>query len=134
MQRINIEWLNKLCKIHDGLSRSVSVDSNIHRCEQQIFIDRYFKFLQNKCFKLKIKDEIYYVMFVQHLHNIDNQFSGYSYGIRKCLSYDPHEIIISFFDEKLKNKDIKLHWNDILKIEYENILIKKYFKKIKQFI
>jgi hypothetical protein len=133
METLNIGWLKKVEKVHDRFDRHVPTNSIQKICTQSIFINRYFKFLDGKTFKLKIEDCIYYALFLKQ-KTIGTDYYYNSYGVEKHLGYNNYEFSISFFDEKLKRRDFKLHWNDIISIEYEEIPTKKYYEIVKLFI
>lgn len=134
MKNLDIEWLQRIRKSHDKLDRTILPNSKIRRCTQEILISRYFKFLKNKCFKLYIKKEVYYMMFLKSIHTVNNGYVYSSYGINKYLSYSPYEFEITFIDEKVKNQGIIVSWNDLLEIKYEKISKKKYYRMVKKFI
>jgi hypothetical protein len=134
METINIEWLHKIQKVHDKFERSIPISSPNKECTQSIFINRCFKFLYNKAYKLKIKDDVYYALFIKlngKISGTDYYFNNY--GVRKVLGYNNSEVIISFLNEKFTYQEIKLHWNDIIKIEFEEIPLQKYYEIVNLF-
>lgn len=137
MEKINIEWLNRIDEVFQKQSRHVDSYRKDRRCSKSVMIDRYFKFLDGKFYILCINGEVYYAMFNKIKHTItsnNEKHSYYSYGVSFALGYNNHEFIISFIDEKLKSRDFKLHWNDIIKIEYEEISMDKYMEITRLFI
>jgi hypothetical protein len=135
MKTLDIEWLKKIQKAHDRFARGIPIGSKHNECTQAIFIKRYFKFLENRTFKLKIKDSIYYVLFTKSkLSTVGTDYFSYSYGVQKYLGYNSSEFLISFFDEKLNRQEFKLHWNDIIRIEYEEIANEEYYNIVKLFV
>lgn len=135
METIDIEWLKRIERVHDKFSRSIPLNSKQKECTQSIFINRYFKFLSNRCFKIKINDNIYYALFTKSTKRTKGtDYYSYNYGVSKYLGYSPNEIELYFFDERIKLQDFKLHWNEIIRIEYEEITLEKYYEIIKLFI
>lgn len=152
MKNIDYDWLKRIDAIHDKLDRHVPLKSNTRRCTKEILIDRYFSFLNGKTFKLRIpitsgkyaspKDmeyETFYVLFNKTKHTIisSGEHNGevyYSYGVQKHNGWNDQEFTISFMDEKLRHQSFKLHWNGLLKIKYEEIPNKEYWKVVKLFI
>jgi len=153
MKTINVEWLKRIDNVHDKLKRSVPIGSKTSRCTKEILIDRYFKFLNGRAFKLKIpitstkylsnendvEYETFYAWFNKVTHTVvsskdHNGEVHYDYGVQKYNGWNDHEFTISFRDEKLKRREFQLHWNDILRIEYEEIPVKKYFEISELFI
>lgn len=138
MELIDRNWLQKVCEAHNKYERSIPLNSKAMRCTQSIFIDRYFKWLEHKCFKLEILGEIHYALFLGHTFTT-TQFSGNkkevskNYGVTKYLGYNSSEFEISFVNEKGNPETIKLHYNDILDIKYEEITVKQYSDILKLF-
>jgi len=146
MEKIDNNWLLKIDAVHEKLENSIKLDSKVSRCTKNILIDRYFKFLNGKFFKLSIPNRIYnhrgqdeityevfYAWFSKSTHTIthskDHEGEKYnSYGVQKHNGWNDHEFDITFRDEKLKRQDFKFHWNDILKISYEEITMEKYWE------
>jgi len=135
MKEIDIEWLNRIKKVHDKFERSISLDSKVKDCTQSIFIGRYFKILQNKCFKIKINSIVYYAMFCRSkVKTVGSDYYTYNYGVRKYLGHRNSEIVLHFLDERFNRQDIKLHWNEIIDIQYEEISMERYSEIVKLFI
>lgn len=152
MKNLNYDWLKRICDIHDKLDRGVPLDSPTNRCTKEILIDRYFKFLEGRAFKLRIpvndptycleediEYEIFYALFSKTKHTTLFPKEGkdpyhYSYGVEKYNGWNDHEFTISFRDEKLKHQSFKLHWNGIIRIRYEEIPVEKYGDIVKLFI
>jgi len=135
MEKINIEWLKRIKNRHDTFERSTPIGSKQNECTQAIFIHRCFKFLNNKAFKLKIDGTIYYAFFTKSRWRTSGTEHYYNeYGVRKYLGYDSSEFLIGFYDEKFSRQEFKLHWNDIIRIEYEEIPIEKYYNIVNLFI
>ena len=144
MKEIDYNWLKRIYDVHDKLERSIPIGSPTHRCTKEVLLDRYFKFLDKKTFKIEIHEEngcveIYYAMFNKQKHTIRSEgpHDGegyYSYGVRKYSGWNDSEFAITFLDEKLKRRHFKLHWNDILKIKYEEIPTDKYWEVVRLFI
>jgi hypothetical protein len=130
MQTIDPKWINKLIKVHDKFSRSIPLNSKSTRCTQSIFIDRYFKWLGNRSFKLNINGVIHYATFLE-MKNTDGTVK--SYGCRKGLTYGHYDFILRFLNERSELKDLKLHINDIYDIQYEEISNEKFFEILKLF-
>jgi hypothetical protein len=131
MKTIDKKWLKKIQDHIDTLNRSVKNTEN--RCEKSIFVDRYFSFLLNRAFKLKIKDEVFYAFFTKGKVTTDNKHVSYNYGISYYLGYGSSEYEISFFDEKANVKKFVLHYNDILRIKFEEISLEEYYKIVNLF-
>ena len=153
MQELDYDWLKRLHDTHDKLSRSVPIGSKTSRCTKEILIDRYFKFLNGRAFKLKIPKndgkyttedettyEIYYALFTKTTHTTISDNSNrngevhYSYGVEKHNGWNDSEFTISFMDEKMTRQSFKLHWNGILRIKYEEISIEEYLAVVKLFV
>lgn len=149
MKKIDYDWLKRVCDVHDKMDRGVSLDSPATRCTKEILLDRYFKFLDNRAFKIRIpitdgkyateeemEYEIFYAWFHKSKHTTTHKNGEvyYSYGVRKHLSWNDHEFTISFRDEKLKYRSFTKHWNDILRITFEEIPIEEYWKVAELFI
>jgi len=134
MKTLDIEWLKRVKNRHDRLERSIPVGSKNNECTQAIFIHRYFKFLNNKAFKLKIDGTIYYAFFTKSVWRTSGTNYYYNdYGVKKYLGYNSSEFLITFFDEKLKRQEFKLHWNEITKIEFKEITPEEYYNIVKLF-
>lgn len=135
METIDIEWLKRIEKVHDKFSRSIPLNSTQKECTQAIFINRYFKFLLNRCFKIKINDNIYYALFSKSIMRTKGtDYYSYNYGVKKHLGYSRSEFELNFFDERVQSKHLILHWNEINRIEYEEITMEKYSEIVKLFI
>jgi hypothetical protein len=137
MKEIDIKWLQRIDKTLDKKERGIASDSKEpRRNEKEIFIDRYFKFLQNKAFKLLIKEKIYYALFSKSRTTTvgDDDYYHYSYGVNFYNGYSTSEYLITFIDEKGTIQSFKLHWNDIIRIKYEEISIKEYTRIVKIFV
>ena len=152
MKEIDIKWMQRIDAVHDKLKRSIPLDSKTSRCTKEILIDRYFSFLQNQAFKLQIPinlgkykfpDEVeyetFYAWFNKTKHTVvaSKKHEGevhYSYGVQKYNGWNDHEFTISFRDEKLKSQEFKLHWNEIMRIQYERIPLQKYWEVVGLFI
>jgi len=146
MKKIDVDWLKRIIDVHDRLERGVPLSSKTSRCTKGILIDRYFKFLDNRAFKLRIpvtpgkyttEDKMEYEIFYGWFHKITHTITSCndhdgevynSYGVQKHMGYNNHEFTISFRNEKLIPKEFKLHWNDILRITYEEITLEEYWK------
>lgn len=135
MKKINIDWLKKIQSKIDKLDRNSS-NTKDSRCQKEVFIHRYFRFLKNKYFKIQIKNEIHYAFFNSNKVTVNNgEHIYFTNGIDFFLGYSKHEYNISFLDERLKWKNFsKIHWNDIIKIKYEEITNKKYLDIVTNFI
>ena len=135
METIDIDWLKRIERVHDKFSRSIPLNSKQKECTQSIFINRYFKFLSNRCFKIKINDNIYYALFSKSIMRTKGtDYYSYNYGVRKYLGYSQSKFELNFFDERVQSKNLKLHWNEIIRIEYEEITLEKYYEIVKLFI
>lgn len=135
MKTMDIEWLKRIERVHDKFSRSIPSNSKQKECTQAIFINRYFKFLSNRCFKIKINDNIYYALFCKStMRTKGTDYYSNNYGVKKYLGYSQSEFELQFYDERLQWKNVKLHWNEIICIEYEEITLEKYYEIIKLFI
>lgn len=135
MKTMDIEWLKRIEKVHDKFSRSIPLSSKQGECTQAVFINRYFKFLSNRCFKIKINDIIYYALFTKSImRTIGTDYYSYRYGVNKYLGYSPSEFELNFFDERFQSKNLILHWNDIIRIEYEEITLEKYYEIVNLFM
>lgn len=152
MKKIDYDWLKRIDTIHDKLDRHVPLKSKTRRCTKEVLIDRYFKFLENTAYKIRIPKESYkygklskptyetfYALFYKSKHTIIscNEHDGevyYSYGVQKYNGWNDQEFTISFRDEKCNYQEFKLHWNDILKISYEKIPLQKYWEIVGLFI
>jgi len=148
MKKIDIDWIRRIDAIHDKLDRHTPNGSKSSRCTKEILIDRYFKFLNGKAFKLRlpvsdtkyINDddyETFYALFSKTKHtrvSSSNDEVCYSYGVRKHLGHNDSEFDISFIDEKINQRTFKLHLNGIFRIKYEEITVEKYWEIAKLFI
>ncbi len=153
MKEIDIEWMRKIDAVHGKLSRSVPIDSKTSRCTKEILIDRYFKFLDNRAFKLtlpsegmnyrteeEITYEVFYAWFNKTKHTTcseDKNRDGevhYSYGVEKYNGWNDHEFTLTFRDEKLKHRSFKFHWNEIMRIRYERIPLERYWEIVGLFV
>ena len=81
MEKIDLNKLKKFQRIVDSLDRSVSKISKRSRCEKQIFVNRYFNFITNKCYKIKIKGVVYYAIFHRSKIKDSTGDSYYTNGI-----------------------------------------------------
>ena len=135
METMDIEWLKRIERVHDKFSRSIPSNSKQKECTQSIFINRYFKFLSNRCFKIKINDNTYYALFSKStMRTKGSDYYSNNYGVMKYLGYNPSVFQLHFYDERVESKILKLHWNEIIRIEYEEITMGKYAEIVKLFI
>lgn len=136
MKTIDIKWLRKIESVYSKQGRTIDPYRKDNRCGMSVLIDRYFRFLDNKYFVLKINEEIFYAMFFKHTHTIitiDDNPKFFNYGVAFAMGYNDYEFNISFYDEKLKYREFTLKWNDIVKIEYKEISQKTYLKMVQHF-
>jgi hypothetical protein len=153
MKELDYDWLKRIHDAQDRWDRSIPINSPQTRCAKEILIDRYFKFLDGRAFKLKIPQndgkytteegttyEIHYALFTKVKHTIlstdggRNEKAHYSYGVEKHLGWNDSEFDISFIDEKGQKREYKLHWNDILRIKYEEITLDEYWGVVELFL
>jgi hypothetical protein len=131
MKKIDINWLKKFQSIVDKQNRSSVTYRQCSRCDKEVFVIRVFnKLIKNKTYKLKIKDKIYYGMFILASIKVNSKFAYKTCGVNFHLGYNNHEYSISFLDAN-NSKFIKLskiHWNDIIKIQYEEIPVSKFYE------
>lgn len=132
--------VKRIITVHDKFKSSIPIEkTGDTRCTQSIFIDRYFRFLKNRTFKIKLKGEIYYAMFCQQSFKVNswstnNSFMYFNYGVKKHLGYNGHEFNISFINEKGVFTILeKIHYNDFLELEYEEITRDEFYKIVKLF-
>ena len=119
---------------HDKFSRSIKLDSKDERCTQSIFIDRYFSFLMNRAFKLKIDNKIHYALFLKSKSIVNFKFEYLSYGVRKHLGYNDSEFSLLFINERGKSVYMEgIHYNEFLQLEYEEITLVEYAKIVNLF-
>jgi hypothetical protein len=131
MKQINIPWLNKFQSIVDKQNRSSVNYRQCSRCDKEVFTIRVFnKLIKNKAYKLKIKDKIYYGMFVEYSIKVNGNFAYNTCGVNFHLGYSNHEYSISFLGANNTTfiKLSKLHWNDIIEIQYEEIPVIKFYE------
>lgn len=139
MNTLDINWLYKVQNIIDRLDRTTKTNSTESRCQKEIFICRYFKFLKNRYFKIKIKDRVYFVVFSKSTWRVtsclrDDLFNYNSYGIKFHLGYKSNEYDISFRDEHFEHIELQVYWNDLLQIKYKEITQEEYFNVVKMFL
>ena len=108
--------------------------SLLEQDEKKKYIRRCTKFLQNKTYKLRIKDEVYYAMFVKENVLIDGSLVNTLYGLQQTSILKPQQYKLRFLDEKGMLKVFKLDRNDFFDIEYEEITNEEYYKMVKNFI
>jgi len=138
MKTIDINWLRKILTTIEKLQRTTNSKSKDCRCEKEIFICRYFKFLENKYFKIKIKNRVYFAVFPKSTTTVSSclkdDYKYNSYGIKFHLGYTDFEYQVSFRDEQLNVIQLILHWNDIIEIKYKEITAEEYFNVVKMFL
>jgi hypothetical protein len=136
METINYEWLKKIDGVLEKQERHCASYRKDSRNNKGVLIDRYFKFLNGKFFAIQIKDEIFYAMFNRASVTIDGDETTkyYSYGVQFHNGYSSSEFDISFRDEKLKYRSFKLHWNDIIRIKFEEISMEQYWNIVRLFM
>ena len=129
METINITWLKKFQSIVDKQNRSSVNYRQCSRCDKEVFTIRVFnKLIKNKAYKIKIKDKIYYGMFPEYSIKVNGNFAYNSCGVKFHLGYGNHEYSIYFLDANnitFINLS-KLHWNYIIKLQYEEIPVSKF--------
>ena len=138
MEQIDVKWMKRFQEKIDKLDR-FSSKTNDSRCQKEIFVCRYFKFLNGKCFKIKLKDEVFFAMFNKSTTTTisakdSHKYIYNSYGITFSLGYGNSEYDFTFRDEKFKVQDFTLGWNDILKVKWKEITMEEYIKVIKMFL
>ena len=105
MKTIDINWLLKILTIVEKLQRSTKSKSKDSRCEKEIFICRYFKFLENKYFKIKIKNRVYFAAFSKSTTTVSgclkDNYKYNSYGVKFYLGHSDFKYQVSFRDEQL---------------------------------
>lgn len=132
MKNIDVKWLRRLQDHISTLDRGCGLTSF---CQKEIFVNRYFKFLENKCFKIEYQGEIHYCYFTRRTISYSNEkVSAYNYGIRFKVGWSNAKYSLTFLNEKGKYKQLELHYNDFLELKYEEISIKKYGKILKLFV
>jgi len=120
---------------HDKFSRSIKLNSKDERCTQSIFIDRYFSFLMDRAFKLKIDNKIQYALFLRSKSIVNSKFEYLSYGVKKHLGYNDSEFSLSFINERGKTTYMQgIHYNELLQLEYEEITLEEYSNIVRLFI
>ncbi len=137
MKTINIDWLKKFQSIVDRLDRASSKYRQCSRCDKEVFTIRVFNnHIKDKSFKLRIKNRIYYGMFIQSVIKVDKVFAYNTCGVNFHLGYGSNEYNISFFDATTNSftKISRVHWNDIIRIEYEEIDNEKFYEICKMFL
>lgn len=108
--------------------------SILEQDERKKYIRRCTKFLQNKTYKLLIKHEIYYAMFVREDVMEDGSLVDHLYGLQQNSILNPQQYKLRFLDEKCKLKVFKLYQKDFFDIEYEEITNEEYYKMVINFI
>jgi hypothetical protein len=139
MNTLDINWLQKIQSIIDNLDRTTKPGSKESRCQKEVFVCRYFKFLNGKCFKIKIKDKVYFIMFNKSTTTAtsclrDDLLKYNSYGVKFYLSYGSSDYEFIFRNEHLEMIDLIVHYNDLLKIKYKEITSEEYFNIVKMFL
>lgn len=139
MNTLDINWLQKVQNIIDKLDRTTYPDSKESRCQKEVFVCRYFKFLKDKCFKIKIKDKVYFAVFNKSTIKVtsclrDDLLTYYSYGVKFYLSYGSSDYELSFRDEHFNPIQLIVHYNDLLQIKYKEITQEEYFNVVKMFL
>jgi hypothetical protein len=133
MENINIAKQQKFQTIVDRLRRGIDIGAK-GRCQKSIFVHRYFRFLNNRCFKLLVKDRIYYGMFVEHKIKVSNGTRYEHHGVEFALGYSLSRYRLSFLNERHEFENLELHYNDILEIKYEEIERERYYEISSLFI
>lgn len=101
--------------------------------DKSVVTARLTKFLKDRFFKIKIKDEIYYGFFLGTNILQEKKLQYRHYGIDFHLGWSLMKYDIYFVTEKGKLLKLTLHYNDLLDIEYEEISKEKYFEILKMF-
>lgn len=124
MELLNRDWLRKVYDRDQKQSRSVL---NQSFCDKEIFLGKYFCFLNNRTFKLQVKNKIYYGLFIRYtLSTSRGNNSIETYGVSPVLGWNNSEYYISFIDHTLEFIKIRCHYNDLLDIRYEEITNEKF--------
>lgn len=135
MKDLEVNWLKKFQSIVDKQGRGSSNYRQCSRCDKEVFTIRVFnKLLKNKTFKLKIKDNIYYCLFVE-LNVSTNGIPTYKYcGVKFHLGYSLSEYDVYFIDAQGKRVEMVLHYNDVIRLEYEEIPLSLYQEMLSYYI
>jgi len=154
MIKLDRDWMRKVQNAVDKQERASCKYRDNIRCNKSVLVDRYFSFLNNRCFKLKItkelgyeyetnerlfNEEVFYAYFAVSQHTMTNgktnkESSWYNYGVEFSLGYSSNKYIINFRDEKFDWREFKLTWNELLQLEYEEITSVQYMDFVKKFI
>lgn len=102
--------------------------------EKKKYIERCTRFLKNKTYKLAIKGEVYYAMFVKENVLIDGSLVNTLYGLQQNSILNPQQYKLRFLNEKGTLTVLRLHRNDFFDIEYEEIENKEYYEMVQKFI
>jgi len=107
MEKLDKNKLKKFLKIVKSLKRSVPTEGGLYgsNCEKSVFVGRWSYFnLGKKCFKLKIKNKIYYATFAK------------STWTRTCYSDNKEE----FYKMSSGGFEYGLGWRDDYKLIFNN--------------
>ena len=127
MKKIDSNFLQKFFD-------KVSSFSISEQDEKKKYIRRCTSFLENKTYKLAIKGEVYYAMFVKEDVLIDGSLVNTIYGLQQTSILNSQQYKLRFLNEKAMLKVFKLHRNDFFDIEYEEIENGKYYQMVKNFM
>ena len=140
MKKINKSFLKKFQTTVDNFDRCISLTGNIYgdRCEKSVFVSRFGLTLINKCFKLKIKGVIHYILFIGYDGTITSNKGKSAYksgGVELYLGWSSiAQYEIKFINEKGAITKMILNYNDLLKLEYEEIQREEYYKIVRLFL
>lgn len=139
MKKIDRNKLKKFQAVVDRFSRSTPIGGLYGlNCEKSIFVGRWsYQYLANRCFKLHFKDKVYYAMFLAYTSTttsskgVDKSVQG---GFEYALSWRTKDYKLIFRDERLDIIELEVNYNDLLRLEYEEITKEKYFDIVKIFL
>jgi len=140
MKKIDRKKLKNFQAAVDRCSRSTPIGGGLYgsNCEKSIFVGRWScQHLANRCFKLKVKDKVYYAMLLAYTSTttsskgVDKSVHG---GFEYALSWRTKDYKLIFRDERLDIIELEVNYNDLLRLEYEEITKEKYFDIVKIFL
>lgn len=126
------ELIIRLQKSVDKQDRHVCRYRDDNRCNKSVLIDRLSIKLINRYFKLLINGKIHYALFVKSSIKSNNQI-WYNGGFSFVLGYSDSEYRLLFMNHQLEYESMKLHYNDLLDLEYEEITSDKFMNVVKLF-
>lgn len=133
MKGLSPELIKRLDKLDSQYSRSIPLSSKRKYCTKQIFWARVGKILNGKYLKIRHKDRVTYLIVLQVVSRAEGD-SLTMYGLSKNLDWSSGiSISLCGLNYLLEVEKIKLGYNDLLLIEYEEVTQEEFINLVNSF-